>query len=78
MKYYAIPSNNSSVTEKHVVEDHILFTNPLVGKGLRDLKFKDFPLEHFSDAGRVANEGDPHLKAAADTELYDLEKYKLT
>ena len=41
---------------------------------LRDLEFKDFPLEQFSDAGRVANEGDPHLKAAADTELYDLEK----
>ena len=35
MKYYAIPSNNSSVTEKHVVEDDILFTNPLAGKGLR-------------------------------------------
>ena len=43
-------------------------------KKLRDLKFKDFPLEQFSDAGRVANEGDPHLKAAADTKLYDLEK----
>ena len=43
-------------------------------KKLRDLKFKDFPLEQFSDAGRVANEGDPHLKAAANTELYDLEK----
>ena len=41
---------------------------------LRDLEFKDFPLEQFSDADRVANEGDPHLKAAADTELYDLEK----
>ena len=40
----------------------------------RDLEFKDFPLEQFSDAGRVANKGDPHLKAAADTELYDLEK----
>ena len=34
----------------------------------------DFPLEQFSEAGKVANEGDPHLKAAADTELYDLEK----
>ena len=34
MKYYAIPSNNSSVTEKHMVEDDILFTNPLAGKGL--------------------------------------------
>ena len=41
---------------------------------LRDLEFQDFPLEHFSDAGRIANEGDPHLKAAADTELYVLEK----
>ena len=40
----------------------------------RDLQFGDFPLEQFSDAGKVANEGDPHLKAAADTELYDLEK----
>ena len=43
-------------------------------KKLRDLEFKDFPLEHFVDADRVANEGNPHLKAAADTELYDLEK----
>ena len=41
---------------------------------LRDVQFGDFPLEQFSDAGKVANEGDPHLKAAADTELYDLEK----
>ena len=36
--------------------------------------FGDFPLEQFSDAGKVANEGDPHLKAAADTELYEIEK----
>ena len=43
-------------------------------KKLRDVQFEDFPLEQFSDASRVANEGDPHLKAAADTELYDLEK----
>ena len=43
-------------------------------KKLRNLEFKDFPLEQFSDAGKVANEGDPHLKAAADTELYDFEK----
>ena len=43
-------------------------------KKLRDVQFEEFPLEQFSDAGRVANEGDPHLKAAADTELYDLEK----
>ena len=43
-------------------------------KKLRDVQFGHFPLEQFSDAGKVANEGDPHLKAAADTELYDLEK----
>ena len=43
-------------------------------KKLRDVQFEDFPLEQFSDAGRVANEGNPQLKAAADTELYDLEK----
>ena len=43
-------------------------------KKLRDVHFGDFPLEQFSDAGKVANEGDPQLKAAADTELYDFEK----
>ena len=43
-------------------------------KKQRDLQFGEFPLEQFSDAGKVANGGDPHLKAAADTELYDLEK----
>ena len=43
-------------------------------KTLRDVQFGDFPLEQFSDAGRVANKGDPQLIAAADTELYDLEK----
>ena len=43
-------------------------------KKLWDVHFGNFPLEQFSDAGKVANEGDPHLKAAADTELYDLEK----
>ena len=43
-------------------------------KKLGDVQFGDFPFEQFSDAGKVANEGDPHLKAAADTELYDLEK----
>ena len=40
---------------------------------LRDVQFGEFPLEQFSDAGKVANEGGPHLKAA-DMELYDLEK----
>ena len=43
-------------------------------KTLRDVQFGEFPLEQFSDAGRVANKGDPQLKAAADTELYELEK----
>ena len=43
-------------------------------KKLRDVHFGNFPLEQFSEAGKVANEGDPHLKAAADIELYDLEK----
>ena len=46
-------------------------------KKLRDVQFDNFPLEQFSDAGRVANEGDPYLKAAADTELYDLEKHAI-
>ena len=39
-----------------------------------DVHFGNFPLEQFSDAGKVANEGDPQLKAAADTELYEIEK----
>ena len=43
-------------------------------KKLTDVQFGNFPLEQFSEAGKVANKGDPHLKAAADTELYDLEK----
>ena len=38
MKYYAILSINACVTEKHVVEDNILFTKPLAGKGLSLLK----------------------------------------
>ena len=46
-------------------------------KKLRDLKFRNFPLEQFSDAGKVANEGDPQLKAAADNELYELEKHTI-
>ena len=33
-----------------------------------------FHLNSSQDAGKEANEGDPHLKAAADKELYDLEK----
>ena len=46
-------------------------------KKLRDVQFENFPLDQFSDAGRIANEGDPHLKAAANTELYDLEKHAI-
>ena len=46
-------------------------------KKSRDVHFGDFPLEQFSDAGKVANEGDPQLKAAADTELYEIEKRAL-
>ena len=46
-------------------------------KKSRDVHFGDFPLEQFSDAGKVANEGDPHLKAAADTELYEIEKCRI-
>ena len=33
-----------------------------------------FHLKQFSDAGKVANEGDSQLKAAADMELYEIEK----
>ena len=43
-------------------------------KKSRDVHVGDFPLEQCSDAGKVANEGDPQLKAAADTELYEIEK----
>ena len=42
-----------------------------------EVHFGDFPLEQFSDAGKVANEGDPQLKAAADTELYEIEKHAI-
>ena len=43
-------------------------------KKSQDVHFGNFPLEQFSDAGKVANEGDPQIKAAADTELYEIEK----
>ena len=46
-------------------------------KKSRDVHFGDFPLEQFSDAGKVANEGDPQLKAAANTELYEIEKHAI-
>ena len=41
---------------------------------ISELELLNFPLEQFSDAGKVANEGDPHLKIAADTKLYNLEE----
>ena len=41
---------------------------------LRNINFHNFLLEQFSDTGKVANEGDPQLKAAADNKLYELEK----
>ena len=43
-------------------------------KRLRDLEFYNFPLEHFSEAGKVANDGDPHLCNTANCELYELEE----
>ena len=43
-------------------------------KRLRDLEFYNFPLENFSEAGKVANKGDPHLCNAANCELYELEE----
>ena len=43
-------------------------------KKVRNIEFQNFPLEEFSEAGKVANEWDPQLKAVADTELYELEK----
>ena len=46
-------------------------------KRSRDAHFGDFPLEQFSDAGKVANEGDPQLKAAANMELYEIEKHAI-
>ena len=61
-------------TEQLMVDLKRIDEAELESKKLRDLEFKDFPLEQFSDAGKGANEGDPHLKAAADTELYDLEQ----
>ena len=85
IKIYTTPQNSKHEFEYGIYED-VLKTEQLMAelkrideakqenKILRDVQFGDFPLEQFSDAGRVANEGDPQLKAAADTKLYDLEK----
>ena len=43
----------------------------------REIEFQNFPLEEFSEAGKVANKWDPQLKAAANTELYELEKHAI-
>ena len=61
-------------TEQLMAELKRIDEAEIENKKQRDLQFGNFPLEQFSDAGKVANEGDPQLKAAADTELYDLEK----
>ena len=61
-------------TEKLMAELKRIDEAKKENKKLRDVHFEDFRLEQFSDAGRGVNEGDPQLKAAADTELYDLEK----
>ena len=61
-------------TEQLIVELKRIDEAKNENKKLWDVQFGDFPLEQFSDAGKVANEGHPHLKAAVDTELYDLEK----
>ena len=44
---------------------------------MRNIKFQNFPLEQFSEAGKVANEWDLQLKAAADNKLYELEKHAI-
>ena len=61
-------------TEQLMAELKRIDEAEIKNKKSRDAHFGDFPLEQFSDAGKVANEGDPHLKAAADTELYEIEK----
>ena len=40
----------------------------------RNIKFDHFPLKQFADVGKVENKGDPHLKEAVETELYEFEK----
>ena len=61
-------------TEQLMAELKLIDEAKTENKKLRCVQFGNFPLEQFSEAGKVANEGDPHLKAAANTELYDLEK----
>ena len=46
-------------------------------KEIRNIEFQNFPHEQFLDAGKVSNEWDPHLKLAANIELYNLEKHAI-
>ena len=62
-------------TEELMAELKCIYDAENESKKLRDLEFQNFPLEQFSDTGKVANEGDSHLKAAADAELYELEEH---
>ena len=41
----------------------------------QNIKFDHFPLEQFAEVGKVHNIVDPHLKAAAETELFEFEKH---
>ena len=40
-----------------------------------NIKFDHFPLEQFAEVEKVDNPGDPHLKAAPETELFEFEKH---
>ena len=61
-------------TEEQMAELKLIDEAEHESKKLRNINFQNFPLEQFLDAGKVANQGDPQLKAAADSELYELEK----
>ena len=41
----------------------------------RNIKFDHFPLEQFAEVGKVYDRGDPHLKADAETELFEFEMH---
>ena len=61
-------------TEEFIAELKRIDEAEQENKKIRDIQFENFLLEQFADAGKVANEGDPQLKAAADIELYELKK----
>ena len=64
-------------TEEFMAELKCIDEAKQENKKLRNIRFQNFPLEEFSEAGKVANEGDPQLKAAVDNELYELEKHAI-